>query len=204
MDKGILSSLDSNKVELWEKLQKFDLSWGKEHEHYYTDEMRPNGIKFAKIIREQLYGKCLDVGCGILPLPYYMKDQPNIEFAGIDPDDEGVEREFEFKQALGEELPFKDKTFDGVIFTLSLDHTVDPELCLTEAHRVLVNNGKLFIWFAICIPYIGDGQPDRWHLWRFDVGYLEKITGKIGFKTKDVPFLEQGDCVLICEKQEVP
>ncbi len=41
-------------------------------------------------------------------------------------------------------LPFKNKTFDGVVIQAVLEHVVDPPLVVSEIHRVLKANGLVY------------------------------------------------------------
>ncbi|HBE18536.1 MAG TPA: methyltransferase type 11 [Cyanobacteria bacterium UBA11149] len=42
------------------------------------------------------------------------------------------------------DIPFKDKSFDGVIAQAVLEHVVDPIRCVEEIHRVLKDNGLVY------------------------------------------------------------
>jgi len=48
-------------------------------------------------------------------------------------------------QGMGENLPFSDKSFDIVISDNVLDHTLDTEKILFEIHRVLRDDGVLYL-----------------------------------------------------------
>lgn len=114
---------------------------------------------------EKVEGPVLDIGCGILPMPNYLRlcKQP----IGIDPY-LGHRRKFPFCQAMGEWLPFSSGYFSGVLLMSSLDHTYRPEQVIKEAYRVLLENGLLFVW------YINRHRPDVHHLWPFDSYWLHR------------------------------
>ena len=114
-------------------------------------------------------GSCLDVGCGILAKPFYMKIATDVKFAGIDPI-AGEKREFEFIKGCAESLPFADKEFDGVLFATSLNHCEDPAKAINEAYRVLVGKGYLFIWNGL-------NEKDESHLWAFSKESLMNLLG---------------------------
>jgi len=90
-------------------------------------------------------GICLDVGCGILPLPEYMRLAPDVIFVGIDPfETDG--RQFRFVKGIAEDMPFEDTMFDSVIFATSLEHMIDPQKAIDETFRVLKKHGLVLIW----------------------------------------------------------
>ena len=55
------------------------------------------------------------------------------------------------------DLPFEDKTFDGVIVQAVLEHVVDPYRCVDEIHRVLSDNGIVYAETAFMQPVHGGG-----------------------------------------------
>jgi len=89
----------------------------------------------------QIAGRVLDVGCGPQELPSYSGG----EFFGIDPL-AGGPRSFAFVQGIAEYLPFRDASFDRVLFATSLDHMLSPRRAIAEARRVLTQDGRLCIW----------------------------------------------------------
>ena len=140
-------------IQKWEELQNKCLQ-------NYGEEKNPvgrfsyNGLKGAEnlgnILNEIIANEsCLDIGCGLLPLPYYMEVADKVNFCGVDPYDEGVERNFEFVCAVAEELPFGDDSFDNILFATSLDHLYDPTLAITETKRVLRDGGLVIVWTAL-------------------------------------------------------
>ena len=152
-------------MKLWQKLQ---------NEGYRAYRKSPKGtfsVKscktaniFGEFIRNNLYGICIDIGCGLLPTPQYMKGQDNIRFFGVDPYQDKIDRSFEFAVAIGEELPFRSETFDGAMFASSIDHAINPKNALIEARRVLKNNGKLFVWYKRVKTAHYDGtRYDKFH-----------------------------------------
>lgn len=58
-----------------------------------------------------------------------------------------------YKKAVGELLPFEDKTFDLIIIDNVLDHCENPDLVIKEMKRVLKENG--FVFF----------RQNTYHIW---------------------------------------
>ncbi len=87
-------------------------------------------------------GMILDVGC----------DDPSIgaslcpsasKYIGLDPFCYGID---DFRLVgVGEYLPFKDGSLDGVLFNTSLDHILDWRRAISEAGRVLKSGGKIYL-----------------------------------------------------------
>lgn len=156
----------------WKKFQ--DMEWQK-----YQADYNRTGSAFGhfsvpefhvteSIAREleKVEGPVLDIGCGVLPMPNYLRLAT--QSFGIDPY-LGHRRKFPFAQAMGEWLPFCDRSFSACLLMSSLDHTYKMELVIGEARRILKENGLLFIWF------ISKEQPDIYHPWAFTANWLRKI-----------------------------
>lgn len=177
----------------WNKLQE------REIQNYINNSASGifscDGLKGAEITGEKLNefigGKhCLDIGCGALRLPFYMKIADRVKFTGIDPYD-GYERDFDFIAGIAENIPFENNIFDAVLFATSLDHVINPRIAIHEAGRVLKNEGYLFIWTGIkdgndekYINWQKKKKPcnyDEMHLWAFTHNSLLKLTNKFTF-----------------------
>jgi SAM-dependent methyltransferase len=52
--------------------------------------------------------------------------------------------------SIGQDLPFRDGVFDGIISVAVLEHVDDPFLCASELSRVLKPGGKIYC----CIPFL--------------------------------------------------
>ena len=119
----------------------------------YREEVDNRNFIFDSIAIEfgrfsNLDGLILDVGCGIrsdLAYAIYSKES---NFVGIDPLNGKDKRGFVFINAVGENLPFKENSFDHVLFATSLDHVANPSIVLKEARRVLKIGGKMDLWCA--------------------------------------------------------
>jgi len=103
-----------------------------------------------KLIKHLKLGKMvLDVGCGVGASLQPLKKHGFIT-VGLDPERrfllEGKVRDnaHDFIQAIGENIPLQDATFDLVLLFETLEHVIKPEKTLKEINRVLNPNGILF------------------------------------------------------------
>ena len=181
--------------ELWRKLQKKE--WDLYLEQGPVGTFSVDGLKGAEMTGQIInnfipHGYCLDVGCGALAYPSYMKAAPNVFFYGIDPY-EGEERDFHFEIGYAENLLFSDGEMDGVLFATSLDHVVDPVVALEEAYRVLRCGGYLFIWTSLrsnnkkyqrWLAAEKPAQYDAYHMWAFTEKSLLELAKSFIFVEK--------------------
>jgi len=97
--------------------------------------------------------RILDIGCGEGQLSRALAAAPGPvrELFGIDPSlaqlRNGVERGggVRFLQAAGEELPFANRSFDGILCCLAIEHADEPERVLEEAARLLAPGGRFLL-----------------------------------------------------------
>ena len=107
-------------------------------------------IKTAKIYVKPLYSckKVLDVGCGEGITLSLLKEK-GISSVGItlSKDDSTKVQLKRNNVVLGDmhELPFKDKSFDGVYCKDAFEHSISPFIASKEFSRVLKNKGKLVL-----------------------------------------------------------
>jgi ubiquinone/menaquinone biosynthesis C-methylase UbiE len=94
-------------------------------------------------------GKILDVGCGVLPLPVYMRYTKEAEWYGIDPLGKGIKRKFHFKVGVAEHIPYDDSFFDVVVYATSLDHLCNINQAIVELKRVLKPKGYVVVWTGL-------------------------------------------------------
>jgi len=147
----LLAGTDRN-LTLWQehRHQEWRFSEGDEITRY-----------IGEIIAQSSRGLFLDVGCGVLPsLDYMAASGSDVNWIGIDPLLGDVARHFPFVQAVGEYLPFRDQTFDGVLFASTIYHQMDPRQSLERARRVIRPHGKLYVW------YDSDRIDGRYIVWR--------------------------------------
>jgi len=129
----------------WDTIQQRQLTAHKRGDKVFSQGRYEDERILGKLINDLLAGgHCLDVGCGILPMPSYMKAAPDVTFTGIDPFD-NLTPGFRYVRGKAESLPFKQE-FDGVLFASTMDHIEDPRKAISEARRVLKPGGYVIIW----------------------------------------------------------
>jgi dTDP-4-amino-4,6-dideoxygalactose transaminase/glycosyltransferase involved in cell wall biosynthesis len=120
-------------------LEQQRLSYTPEREQYYTECY----IRAVNYFQPRA-GKLLDIGCGLGKLKAHMP--AHVEYYGCDPlAREGVRDDFPFVTASAESLPFKDDSFDAVVFYAVLIHVFDVDKVLAEAARILKPGGHLYL-----------------------------------------------------------
>ena len=94
-----------------------------------------------------LKGHLLDAGCGKMPYKnYIIKNSMVNKYVGLDIEtalayDEDVKPDYTWD---GKTMPFENSNFDCCIATEVLEHCPEPEVILSEIHRVLKPGGILF------------------------------------------------------------
>lgn len=101
--------------------------------------------------------RLLDVGCGLKPYAFMFTQS---EYIGIDVEVSG--RKYSQKAADivfdGVHIPAQQESFDAILCTEVLEHSLDPIALVAEMFRVLKKGGKLcitvpFIWGLHELPY---------------------------------------------------
>jgi len=190
----------------WEITQERQINDFERGASVFSDEKRKGAIMVGSILEKLIPGKiCLDVGCGIIPLPRYMKSAPSVKFIGVDPL-RGADRKFNFIQCKGEELPFIDQVFDAVLFATSIDHIEYPDRAVNECYRVLKNGGYVIIWGSFRDE--GDEKYMKWkktrsldlykHPWVFTLKSINKLMDR--FKLDSVINIQNSEKILIFKK----
>ena len=109
-------------------------------------------------------GKILDMSCGVGTFAFHGL-RKGYDVYGIEPENWKLEYiklkikeqnlpkiwEQRFIKGIGENLPFKDDTFDYIITYQTLEHVQNLEKCIDEMIRVLKNGGKLKFMHLIMI-----------------------------------------------------
>ncbi len=114
-------------------------SYTPEREAYYT-ECRERAVNYF----QPKAGKLLEIGCGLGKLRSHLP--AGVEYYGCDPLEREAAREnFPFAIAHAESLPFKDNSFDAVVFYAVLIHVFDVDRALAEAARIVKPGGRLYL-----------------------------------------------------------
>jgi SAM-dependent methyltransferase len=137
-------------------------------------------------------GKVVDVGCG--GQPYRTLLPPGIEYVGIDiaeaKDRFGYEAPDTFYFS-GTAWPEQARGADLILCTEALEHVLEPERFLREAHRCLRAGGRLLL----TVPFAA-----RWHFvpydyWRFTPSSLKHLLSQAGFG--DVEVFARGNALTV-------
>lgn len=114
--------------------ERYD-AWFEKHKNIYSSELKALQKALPKGV-----GLEIGVGSGRFAQPLGVK-------IGIDPSINMLrlakERGIQVTLGVGENLPFKDNTFDFVLIVVTLCFVEEPEKVLYEAVRVLKNGGRL-------------------------------------------------------------
>ena len=106
--------------------------------------------KAIKLIEKHKDGLILDNGCGLRQhyydnvLNFEIENYPTTDVLGV-----------------GEELPFRDGSFDAVFSLSVLEHVRDPFKCAKEILRVLKPGGDLFVAVPFLQPF--HGYPNHYY-----------------------------------------
>ena len=113
-------------------------------------------------------GLALDVGCGVGQVVNKLA-QEGLCAVGIDVSRIGIQMASKkgkgvFIVASAINLPFRDNSFTSVGFYDFLEHTYNPEICLSEMVRVLKLGGKIVAFSPNFLRVIGLSRPYHWHM----------------------------------------
>lgn len=163
-------------------------------------------IRLAKnLLRNIKFKNCLDIGCASgFMLSEIAKTYPNAEYIGVDVYDKAIEYavktypHIKFKVSSAEKLPFKDNSFDLILFYETIEHVEHPQECLKDIRRVLKKNGTLILtmdsgsWlFRIVWFFWENTRGSIWkdaHLHPFHHRELERLIKNAKFKIKNKIF----------------
>ena len=143
-----------------------------------------------------------DIGCSAGFISDELAEAGAAHVAGIDIDVPGLGKAQErfgkrvsFVCGDGERLPFRDGSFDAIVFNHIYEHVVDPDAVVRELHRVLAGDGVLYLGlgnkYGIVEPhyklpflsYLPHGLADRYVqvTGRAD-RYYERFRGRRGMR----------------------
>ncbi len=136
--------------------------WSQVPVAYYQKGVKQNILQYiwhshkiklaSKILSKLNFRNCLDVGCASgYMISEIAKIYPNCKYFGIDSYDQAIDYakknypNIEFKAASADNLPFKNDSFDLVLFYETIEHVENPQDCLKEISRILKKNGTLIL-----------------------------------------------------------
>lgn len=111
--------------------------------NYIIDRLRYQYL-IKTFHQHKLKGKLLDLGCGKKPYKH-LYDQFVDSSIGIDVETTPHLNKYIDKFYDGKTIPFENDSFDVVLCTEVLEHVENPDLFLTEIHRVLKKDGTLIL-----------------------------------------------------------
>lgn len=131
----------------------------------------------AKHISElaiHITGKTLDVGCGNKPYEhlYHSKEYIGLE---IDTPNNRASKNADFFYD-GNKFPFANETFDSFVANEVFEHVFNPNLFLSEIHRVLIPEGMILL----TLPFVWDEHEQPYDFARytsFGIKYLLENNG---------------------------
>jgi len=157
--------------------------------------------QILKLLFSNSSSTVLDIGCssGVLTAEI-TKALPQSKITGLDSYKEAITfarskyPHITFIIGDAHKLPFKTRSFDLILCTETLEHLTDPRQALLEMKRVLKKNGKAIIsmdtgnlLFKIIWFFWTKTKGKVWqnaHLHEFNVGLLENLIKKSGFKIR--------------------
>jgi len=159
--------------------KKYD-AWYDRNKYTYLSELK--AIK--KCLPKK--GKGLEIGVGTARFAAAL----GIKF-GIDPSINMIKiakrRWVDARVGVGEDLPFKNNSFDYVAIIITLAFVKDPQKVLKEARRVLKKNGKVVIGIIDKDSFLGKFYHKKKGIFYkkanfLSVGYLTELLKSLGFK----------------------
>lgn len=111
-----------------------------------TNAVSSNGYDCHAVALIERHQEGLVLDCGAGKRDIYYENSVNFEIVDYDTTD---------ILGVGEELPFADNTFDGVISIAVLEHVKDPFRCAKEIARVLKPGGELYCSVPFLQPLHG-------------------------------------------------
>ena len=107
--------------------------------------------RLLKLLKAKPDGRYLDIGCGTGNYTIALAER-GYDFTGVDPSENMLQiagsrnSNIKWLQGSAENIPVKDKYFNGIIATLTLHHWSELNRAFLEIDRVLTNNGRIVIF----------------------------------------------------------
>ncbi len=135
--------------------------WAGTYDNKSNSRLRNAQQKLVSLLNIKENVSFLDVGCGTGFAVSEAAKSANLkgQFYGIDMSPKMIEKaktnfsgkNFHFLEANSESIPLNDNFFDIIICTNSFHHYLHPDKAISEMHRLLKNDGKVYI-LDITIP----------------------------------------------------
>jgi SAM-dependent methyltransferase len=146
--------------------------------YYYFIKLRKAvEVIIAKHLINKKYDKLIDYGCGNTPYKIFFEKHVT-EYIGADL---GENTNAKIQLEPQGKIPLNNASVDLVLSTQVLEHVDDPKLYLTEAARVLKQDGLLILTTHGYWMY----HPDPKDFWRWTSAGLKKIVEESGFEVID-------------------
>ncbi len=103
------------------------------------------GMHYSEIISEHFNGRLIDLGCGYVPLYQAYKDfiEDNV---CVDWSSSLHQCKYaDFEQDLNQSLNIQENSFDTALMSDVLEHIREPQMLISEVHRILKPGGKLIM-----------------------------------------------------------
>jgi ubiquinone/menaquinone biosynthesis C-methylase UbiE len=139
-------------------------------------------------------GEVLDVGCGLSPYRFLL-DKSKTKYYGIDimEADRFNYHNTDITSFNGEDIPFEDEKFDGLICTEVLEHVEKYQRLIDEMHRVMKTGGTGFI----TVPWSARYHYIPWDFFRYTPSTLKIMFSKFS----EVKIMNRGtDYTVIANK----
>jgi len=137
----------------------------------------------------------LDIGCATGALPAFLRSR-NWRVTGVEISPAGEyarnTRSLDIKSLPLEENKFPDCSFDAVLASHLIEHLNNPFSFLTEVHRILKENGRVFITTPNIKGFQAHLFGKKWrsaifdHLYLFSLNTLKAMMKRTGFRTEKI------------------
>ena len=138
--------------------------------------------------------KILDVGCGTgETLTFIKKMFPKAKLYGVDSSISAIKYSKQrghknILKSLAEKLPFKDETFDVVLFLDVLEHIKNDQKVINEAKRVLKKNGSIIITSPALSFIWSAHDTEQGHKRRYTRRAIRALANEAGLKTSFISY----------------